>query len=71
MREASSSRIPNFVVAADPMGLRRTMLLNNVRMGSEVHYFDIQFAQGQWIAWFFEDSMNLVAEEQTKTKKAK
>jgi hypothetical protein len=41
------------------MGLRRSMLMNNARMGAHVRYFDI----GQvtlngrlvWIAWFYED----------------
>jgi hypothetical protein len=28
------------------------MLKNNLKFGMEFRYFDIQFAQGKWIAWF-------------------
>jgi hypothetical protein len=62
---ASAARIPNFVVAGDVKSLRRAMLLNNAKLGSEVVYFDIQFAQGKWYAWFFEDMMNALADEAT------
>jgi hypothetical protein len=58
-RDTLPTAIPNFITAGSPMGLRRSMLMNNARMGAHVRYFDI----GQvtingrlvWIAWFYED----------------
>lgn len=50
----SSLRIPNFITAQSPMGLRRLMLSNNVKNGKEYVYFDIQFANGKWFAWYLE-----------------
>ena len=47
------SHIPNFIKAKSPMRLRRLMLLNNVKHKGFVNYFDIQFSQGFWYAWYF------------------
>lgn len=55
MRETSASRIPNFLVAADPQGLRRLMIQNNLRLQAEILYSDIQYANGKWYAWFYEN----------------
>jgi len=59
MAESKALAIANFVKAASPMGLRRQMLLNNARLHSMVHYFDIQQAdlggKKYWIAWYFEE----------------
>lgn len=35
------------------MGLRRAMLRNNVRLRAFIKYFDVQYVNGQWYAWFF------------------
>lgn len=53
MFRSSVTRIPSYISARSPLALRRLMLANNLRQGGEVHYFDIQFAQGKWWAWFF------------------
>lgn len=49
------TRIPNYLSARSPQALRRLMLAMNMKMGGEVKYFDIQFVQGKWFAWFFLD----------------
>lgn len=63
MIENRPASIPNFVTAGSPQGLRRRMLMNNARLGSFVHYYDIQSykdAKGVtvFIAWFFENVSN-------------
>lgn len=54
MSDASSTVIPNYLVASTPRGLRRLMLLNNRRLGAW-HDYKIQFVDGKWYAWFHED----------------
>lgn len=73
MRVTSSSRIPNFLVAGGPQDLRRLMILNNSRLGAEVMYSDIQFANGKWYAWYYEDlkDAEIMDLAQQKIKKAK
>lgn len=44
-----------FVRARSPLGLRRAMLLQNAKAGAFHKYFDIQFVNGDWYAWFFKD----------------
>ena len=53
--EAKLSRIPNYLKARSPFGLRRLMLSNNVRLGAQVNYFQIVFDGTDWIAWFYEE----------------
>lgn len=50
----SSLRIPNYISAGSPQGLRRLMLQNNLKYGKQYNYFDIQFVNGKWFVWFFE-----------------
>lgn len=50
---ANLRRIPNVLSARSPRGLRRLMLNNNVKHGIEFKYFDIQFINGRWFAWFY------------------
>lgn len=55
----NSNQIPNFITAGSPLGLRRQMLKNNVRLGAFVRYFDITYVteekKSYWVAWFYED----------------
>ena len=51
----SSTRIPSFLKARSPQGLRRLMLLNNTNNATFYQYFDIQFVGGFWFAWFYKD----------------
>lgn len=50
---AQSSDIPNFLRARSPQGLRRAMIRNNAKLGMFIKYFDIQFVNGEWFAWYF------------------
>ena len=54
--------IPNFITALTPMGLRRSMLINNARMGAFIKYYDIAQTNLNnklvWIAWFNEPLSN-------------
>lgn len=54
LESGSSLNIPNYLSAQSPLGLRRLMLLNNIRKGKQFNYFDIQFVKGAWFVWFFE-----------------
>lgn len=61
MSGSTAQSIPNFIKAGSPQGLRRSMLMNNARLGAFVHYFDIHFVADKkpyWIAWFFEPVSN-------------
>jgi len=54
--ETKISMVPNFLKAPSPELLREEMFFNNVRMKSEVKYFDIQQDKsGFWFAWFYEE----------------
>jgi hypothetical protein len=52
MSESRSSFLPNYLRARSPQGLRRLMLLNNIKRGLQVSYFNIQFVNGYWFAWY-------------------
>lgn len=52
--ETNLGVVPNFIKAASPDLLREAMLLNNLRLGSEIKYQDLQFANGYWFAWYYE-----------------
>lgn len=48
-------RIPHFIKAKSPDTLRRLMLANNAKYGQFFDYKNIQFANGEWVAWFYRD----------------
>jgi hypothetical protein len=52
--DAKLNNIPNFLKAKSPQGLRRLMLLNNVKSVIQYTYHDIQFVNGDWYAWYYE-----------------
>jgi hypothetical protein len=59
-------KIPNFIKAKSPEALRRLMLANNAKYGAFFPY-DIMFANGEWVAWYyrelnFTDAMSLDAD---------
>ena len=62
MVEANSFFIRNFVRAVSHQGLRRSMLMNNARLGAFVVYHSIQAVSEKgkivWYAWFFEELKN-------------
>jgi hypothetical protein len=45
-------RIPKFIDAGTRKGLQRLMLKTQVQLGYGVEFFDIQFAEKKWVAWF-------------------
>lgn len=53
-----SRSIPAFVQARSPQGLRRQMLMVNARAGAFHKFFDIQFVNGNWIAWYYKQIEN-------------
>ena len=57
--------LPNFLSSESPKGLRRKMLENNGRLGMFVSYFDIQFVDGLWYAWYYFDAID---DEQIKSR---
>lgn len=54
MATANRNELPNFLMARNPKELRALMFKNSLRLAMTVQYFDIQFAQGKWFAWYFE-----------------
>lgn len=57
--------IPNFIRATSLIGLRRLMLMNNIRLGGHAQYFDIQQVSDKgrvvWVAWYYENSAEELA----------
>lgn len=56
MLEARLDNIPNYLTARSPQGLRRAMLVNNLRKQTQLVYSNIQFVDGKWYAWFYEET---------------
>lgn len=52
----SLSDIPAYITAKSPQGLRRKMFETNLKLKAFVNYQHIQFADGQWYAWFVLDT---------------
>lgn len=53
MLEARLDRIPNYVQAQTPMGLRLAMLKNNMKHSTQFVYHSIQNVNGVWFAWYY------------------
>jgi hypothetical protein len=53
---ARLDKIPSFVKARTPEGLRRVMLINNIKNAMQFVYHDIQFVNGFWYAWYYEQT---------------
>ena len=51
----SISHIPNVLKASTTEELRRLMLQTNTKHKAYLRYFDIQFAQGKWHAWYISE----------------
>jgi len=52
LQEGKVDFIPNFIKAKLPEVLRQLMLSNNASNGIMFHYYDIQFVNGHWYAWY-------------------
>lgn len=53
MLSARIDKIPNYVQAKTPRGLRLAMLKNNIKHSTQFVYHSIQFVGGNWFAWFY------------------
>lgn len=49
-------RVPKFIQARSPKKLRALMLITQARLGYGTEFFDIQFAQGKWTAWYYDNN---------------
>lgn len=65
--DARLDRIPNYVTAKSPQGLRRLMLANNIKYSQPLNYHSIQFVNGAWFAWFHVEQSSLKAIKAQKT----
>lgn len=54
--DARLDKIPNYITAKTPQGLRRVMLMNNVKHVMQFTYHNIQFVNGAWYAWYYESA---------------
>jgi hypothetical protein len=66
--EAKATLVPMYLKASTPDLLRESMLLNNLTLKKEIKYQDIQFVDGSWYAWFYEE---VDVFKKLSTKKAK
>jgi len=55
MSPGNMFNIPNFLQEKTALKLQEKMLKLNVSKGKEYKYFDIQYVNGSWYAWFYED----------------
>lgn len=55
VRPPSLVDVPHYVKARTPDALIKAMLQNNMRLKAYVNYFDIQFVNGSWYAWYLID----------------
>lgn len=62
MQQVSLKRIPNYLKARSPQGLRRLMLLNNAKGSAFYEYVNISpVLEGTvlyWYAWYYKDVDN-------------
>lgn len=49
------THIPNALTAKTLNGLRRSMFLNNIKYRAYHRYFDIQFVNGKWYAFYIRE----------------
>jgi len=68
MRQGNQFNLPAYLKAKDEDSLRALMLENNVRLGDEVRYTSIQYANGYWFAWYYVD---ISLDQATKVRKKK
>jgi hypothetical protein len=52
----NSFNIPHFITALSPEGLRRKLLDNNLKNGTEFNYYQIIFDGKNWVAWYYKEA---------------
>lgn len=55
MQAGNIFHIPNFLKAKTIIQLQQAMLEQNVAKGKEYKYFDIQYVNGSWYSFYYED----------------
>lgn len=56
MSEAKLTLVPHYLKASSPDLLLEEMLSNNVRLGSQIKYQDInELKDGSFICWYYEE----------------
>lgn len=48
-------RIPKYISASSPKGLQRLMLKTQAKLAYGVDFFDIQYANKKWFAWYIDN----------------
>jgi hypothetical protein len=53
---------PTFIKAKTPVSLRESMFELIVTTGLDIKFFDIQFSNGYWFAWYYQpqDTITLI-----------
>lgn len=64
--EASIKIIPNFVQAKTADKLRESMLALQLKHQKKLRFFDIQYVNGKWIAWY---ELDFIEAEQVRRRK--
>ena len=54
MEPGNIFNIPHFLKEKTPLKLQQAMLSLNSFKGKEYKYFDIQYVNGYWYAWYYE-----------------
>jgi hypothetical protein len=58
--------LPMFIKSQSPRGLRLLMMRTNAKYKMTFNYFDIQFVNGYWFAWFYLPAIKEVLDEESK-----
>ena len=59
--------IPFSITAKSRNGLSIAMLKNNQATNTQYKYFDIQYVNGEWVAWFYANAIDRKGELNGKT----
>lgn len=62
--------VPNYLDARDPKGLRALCIQNNVSKNKAFKY-EITFANGKWVAWYYEDCSDELLNQQVSDAQSK
>lgn len=50
----SAFNIPHFLKEKTAIKLQQAMLNQNAKTGKKYEYFDIQYVNGNWYAWYYD-----------------
>jgi len=52
--------VPTSITAKSRGELTKQMLIIQRKLESKLHFFDIQFVKGEWVAWYEADFKNII-----------